>query len=87
MNFTVIEGGLARQPSQRDIIQELERRIAESGYYLGKARSAMTNRPASAAMHHLKLQLDFAAGMLSQLNPIPADFRDNRYWPSFDGSR
>jgi hypothetical protein len=87
MNLMVIEGGLGRQPSRRDISHELERRIAESGYRPAKAKSVMTDLPPPAAVHHLKIQLDFAASMLSQLDPIPADFRDDRYWPSFDGSR
>lgn len=96
MNLRVIEGGLGRaagklaggrMPAPLDVMREAERRLGESGYQLARAKSLATGIQMPALLRYLQMQLDFAADMLSRLDPIPGDFREDRYWPSFDGSR
>jgi len=33
---------------------------------------------------YFAMQIDFAADAISRLDPIPADFRSDLYWPTLD---
>lgn len=98
MKFRVIEGGLGkaadgqaiaapRQPSSEDVQREAVRRLHESGYHTSYVRQLATGVPQPDALKFLKMQLEFAAQMLSRLNPIPEDFDADAYWPSAERSR
>ncbi|NKK97850.1 hypothetical protein GFM02_06105 [Rhizobium leguminosarum bv. viciae] len=92
--FKVIEGGrgqavqmneraeVAPGPSREDVRREAARRISESGYHLSRIREFATGVPMLASLKHLSLQIDFAAEVLSRLDPIPEDFRADGYWPA-----
>lgn len=84
----LIEGGLsdgpmARAPADGDAVRrEAARRLREAGYDEAATRSFVTSRPMPEALKYLKLQIDFAAEALKRLDPVPPDFRDEKYWPA-----
>ena len=93
MNLRVIQGGLSMdagagarqdensQPGKDDVAREAARRLAESGYHLSRLKEFATRAPMPAGLKYLKIQIDFAGAALSRLDPIPADFRSDGYWP------
>ena len=86
--FRVIEGGLGgativKGPADADDVRrEAARRLKMAGYDEGQTRSFVTGRPLPDGLRYLKLQMDFAAAALLKMSPIPADFRDRKYWPA-----
>jgi len=40
--------------------------------------------PMPAVLKYLAMQIDFAAEAISRLDPIPADYRSDLYWPKID---
>ncbi|MCA1493797.1 hypothetical protein [Sinorhizobium alkalisoli] len=86
MKFRVIEGGKASETgpvtSQTGIRAEAERRIRATGYEQYRVRSLATGRPIPSSIRYLKMQIEFVADKLEQLNPIPHDFTDDKYWPA-----
>jgi hypothetical protein len=85
MKFTVIEGGKAAEVTaagSATIRDEAERRIKAAGYEQWRVRSLATGAPIPGPVQYLKMQIDFVAGKLEQLNPIPSDFTDDKYWPA-----
>lgn len=85
MKFTVIEGGKAAEVTAAGSVtirDEAERRIKAAGYEQWRVRSPATGAPIPGPIQYLKMQIDFVAGKLEQLNPIPSDFTDDKYWPA-----
>ncbi|OAP42710.1 hypothetical protein AU381_16205 [Sinorhizobium glycinis] len=86
MKFRVIEGGKAIDTRSGTgpacIRSEAERRIRASGYEQWRVRSLATGAPIPHSIRYLKIQIDFVAEKLGQLNPIPTDFTDDKYWPA-----
>ncbi|AFL52748.1 hypothetical protein ABIE78_001366 [Sinorhizobium fredii] len=86
MKFRVIEGGKAIETRSgkgpAGIRGEAERRIRASGYEQWRVRSLATGAPMPHSIRYLKMQIDFVAEKLEQLNPIPTDFADDKYWPA-----
>lgn len=84
MKFTVIEGGKAvvTAAESMTIRDEAERRIRAAGYEQWRVRSLATGAPIPGPIQYLKMQIDFVAGKLEQLNPVPSDFPDDKYWPA-----
>ena len=86
--FRVIEGGLGgvtiiKGPADGDDVRrEAVRRLKVAGYDEALTRSFVTGKPLAEHLKYLKLQMDFAAAVLMKLSPVPADFRDDRYWPA-----
>jgi hypothetical protein len=93
MNLRVIEGGLSMaagagarpdenpQPDKDDVAREATRRLGESGYHLSRLKEFAIGVAIPLELRYLKIQIDFAAAALSRLDPIPADFRSDGYWP------
>lgn len=86
MRFRVIEGGKAVETRSvtgpARIREEAQRRIRASGYEQWRVRSLATGAPIPSPIRYLKMQIDFIAEKLGQLNPIPQDFADDKYWPA-----
>ncbi|WP_026613766.1 MULTISPECIES: hypothetical protein [Ensifer] len=86
MKFRVIEGGKAIETTPvtgpASIRDEAERRIRASGYDQWRVRSLATGAPIPNSIRYLKMQIDLVAEKLGQLNPIPHDFTDDKYWPA-----
>jgi hypothetical protein len=40
--------------------------------------------PMPPAFQYFAMQIDFAADAICRLDPIPADFRSDLYWPKLD---
>jgi hypothetical protein len=92
--FTVIQGGksLTRNevqtpgPSPSDIRKEADRRRDAYGINTLRNRQMATGAMMPLDLHHLGLQIDFAAESLCKLIPIPEDFRADDYWPKVTGN-
>lgn len=69
-------------PNRDDVRKEAARRIEGSGYHLSRIREFATGAPMPATLRYLRMQIDFAAEALARLDPIPADFRSDSYWPA-----
>ncbi|MBP1882238.1 hypothetical protein [Sinorhizobium mexicanum] len=85
MKFRVIDGGKVHEAVSADsptIRAEAERRIEATGYEQWRVRSLATGTPIPRSIRYLKMQIEFVAGKLEQLNPIPGDFTDDKYWPT-----
>ncbi|WEX76055.1 hypothetical protein PYH37_004322 [Sinorhizobium numidicum] len=89
MKLRVIDGGRASEPAPAlgaplamTIRAEAARRIEASGYHQWRARSLATGVPIPGPIRYLKLQIDFVAEKLERLNPLPADFTEDKYWPA-----
>ncbi|CAN7185921.1 hypothetical protein LJR030_000382 [Rhizobium sp. LjRoot30] len=84
----VIRGGLAEQdaaavgePRPEDVASEARRRVKAAGFDNLHTRYLATGVPVPAAVRYLVLQINYTAEALAGLNPIPADFRSDAYWP------
>jgi hypothetical protein len=83
MGLMVIEGGRRETaPTSEDVRREAARRIRAAGFDEAAVRAFMTGRPMPDGLRYYKLKVEFAAGALARLTPIPADFRSDRYWPA-----
>ncbi|THK37127.1 hypothetical protein EHS39_14950 [Ensifer sp. MPMI2T] len=85
MKFKVIDGGKANEAMCADgptIRAEAERRIRATGYEQWRVRSLATGSPIPRSIQYLKMQIEFVAVKLEQLNPVPGDFTDDKYWPT-----
>jgi hypothetical protein len=86
--FRVIDGGLGgativKGPADaEDVRREAARRLKLAGYDEAQTRSFVTGRPLPEGLKYLKLQMDFAAAALLKRTSVPADFRDQKYWPA-----
>lgn len=87
MKLRVIEGGRATddgkaaRPEETAVLAEAARRLREVGYESARTRRLLTGQPVPREMQYLQLQIEFAAAALAALSSLPADFRDDRYWP------
>ncbi len=83
----VIEGGLSaatgsgRAPKAEDVQAEAVRRIRAGGYGEAAVRAFMRGEAPPVAQNYRRLQIEFVAATLAALEPIPADFASDRYWP------
>jgi hypothetical protein len=89
MFLRVIDGGLsdgearAEHPlSKNDVQAEAMRRIKASGYDRYHARYLVTGEPIPKRLQYLKIQIAWVADTLAGLDPIPADYADDKYWPA-----
>ncbi|MFD2343003.1 hypothetical protein GHK62_16095 [Sinorhizobium terangae] len=85
MKFRVIDGGKVNEAMSADsptIRAEADRRIKATGYEQWRVRSLATGSPIPKSIQFSKMQIEFVAEKLEQLNPIPGDFTDDRYWPT-----
>jgi len=89
--FRVVDGGRSgaapdrtAQDGQGKLRQEGERRLKATGYDRFEARERVAGIPVPVALKHFKLQLEFTIGSLSRLEPLPADYMLDGYWPSTD---
>lgn len=85
MMFRVIDGGKVKEavPADRPTIRaEAERRIKATGYEQWRVRSLATGSPIPSSIQYLKMQIEFVASKLEELNPMPGDFTDDKYWPA-----
>lgn len=67
--------------SRTDVAAEATRRIKASGYERCRIKQLATGEPIPRALQYLKIQIDWVADTLAGLDPIPADFADDKYWP------
>jgi len=93
MKFTVIEGGLSvieaaralvegsAGPTRADVQAEGARRVKALGSDEVRTREFATGRTMPAQSRYLRMQIEFVVEALCRMDRIPADFRDNRYWP------
>ena len=82
----IIEGGRSNALAPADtgahaVLREAARRIREGGYDEAAVRAFMHGEAIPVAQHYRRLQIEYAADALIRLQPIPADFRLDRYWP------
>ncbi|WP_407716629.1 hypothetical protein [Mangrovibrevibacter kandeliae] len=93
MKFKVIEGGLADGPADGpeaaaggpvrpdQVAYEAARRIRAIGFDAWRIREFATGRPMPREIRYLQLQISFVGEALARLDPIPEDYRADRYWP------
>ncbi|MFP3546705.1 hypothetical protein SB748_24950 [Rhizobium sp. SIMBA_035] len=93
MALRVIEGGLAvagwenaRQVDEAQVGKEGARRLRESGYDRLEARRRVTGLAVPRSLDYFRMQIEFVVSALSRLEPIPPDFRNDRYWPVLDSA-
>lgn len=85
--FRVIEGGLGgativRGPADgEDVLREAARRLKAAGYDEAQTRAFVTGKPVPERLKYFRLQIDYAAAALRRRSPVPADFREDKYWP------
>lgn len=95
MRLRVIEGGLGaaeqrdrgaerQRPDGEDVRREATRRLGASGYDRSRVMEFATGVPIPAMLKYLAMQIDFAAEAISRLDPIPADYHSDLYWPKMD---
>jgi len=89
MFLRVIDGGLAesatkdeRPLSKTDVLAEAMRRIKASGYERYHTRYLVTGEPIPKRLQYLKIQMAWVADTLAALDPIPADYAEDKYWPA-----
>ena len=87
MGLRVIEGGLSNLggaetgTDRRDVAAEAKRRLDAIGYDRLAARERVTGAAIPAAIRHFRLQVEYVTTILSNLDPVPVDFRADAYWP------
>ena len=90
MNLVLIKGGQFEAVSEmppavfgpQHVSQEATRRLRQAGYQQAHMRSLATGQALPKPLHYFKMQVDFVARTLSALDPVPADFASDRYWPT-----
>lgn len=65
-----------------DIRREAARRKEVAEYSRLHTRFLATGVGIPTDIQHHVLQIDYVALALARLEPIPVDFRDDRYWPA-----
>jgi len=88
--FRVIEGGYASPAPQGRILDarsqvhaEGQRRLQAAGVQRYESRERLAGIPMPSSFKHFKLQIEFAMAALSQLEPVPADYMLDGYWPTY----
>ena len=92
MRFQVIDGGLAgihghngrtapRGLSPADVEAEAKRRLIAAGYERCRVKHQVTGEAIPRALQHFRLQVNWVAETLASLEPIPADYTHDKYWP------
>jgi len=72
----------AVQPTPDDVRQEVRRRLARANLVALRALSVASGHEMPKTALYLVMQIEFVGQSLAALNPIPADFADDLYWPS-----
>lgn len=72
----------AVQPTPDDVRQEVRRRLARANLIALRALSVASGYEMPKTALYLAMQIEFVGQSLAALNPIPADFADDLYWPS-----
>lgn len=80
--FKVIEGGRAAHPSAHDVMKEAERRIVATGHPSLAELEIATGVAVPAEVRCLSMQIRYAAKAIGAMDPVPMDYREDRYWPS-----
>lgn len=68
-------------PCVQSVEREAARRLSITGHARAAACEAATGRPMPLPLRIYGLQVRAIALALAELDPIPADFRDDLYWP------
>jgi hypothetical protein len=69
-----------------EIKSEGLRRLKASGFERYAAREKLTGTAMPTELKVFSLQIEFAIGALSTLDPIPNDYARDGYWPSYGGT-
>lgn len=80
--FKVIQGGRAAHPTAHDVMKEAERRIAATGHAAFAEREIATGIAMPAEIRYLPMRIGYAARVIGAMEPVPMDYREDRYWPS-----
>lgn len=91
VRLAVSEGGLdytgrdewAERVRVEDVEAEASRRLRAGRVNEWRMREFISGTPMPADIRYLEVQIDFAARALCKLSPIPADFADDLYWPTY----
>lgn len=91
MNLVLIRGGRYEGAAEiqtaeigpQHVSQEATRRLSQAGYMQAHIRCMATGQPLPKPLHYFKMQVDFVARTLGALDPVPADFAADKYWPAF----
>ena len=73
--------GTSETIDSEDVLQEARRRKASLNLDEWQLRQYVTDRPVPDHIVQMCRQIDLAAAALARLSPIPADFRNDLYWP------
>ncbi len=68
------------------VAREGRRRLREAGVERYEAREILTGLPMPTTVRAFKVQMEFAVQALSTLNPLPADYMSDGYWPEYEGA-
>ncbi|MDB5526817.1 MAG: hypothetical protein JWM58_4580 [Rhizobium sp.] len=79
---TTVEFDAATLVSGHGVLMEAERRLRRAGYNRWHMRHLATGMAIPKPLQYLKLQIGWVAETLAGLDPIPADYADDKYWPS-----
>jgi len=71
----------ARIVDGEDVLNEARRRKGLLNLDEWQLREFVTDRPVPDNIMQMCRQIDLAAAALTRLSPIPADFRNDLYWP------
>ncbi|KKB83833.1 hypothetical protein VW29_13645 [Devosia limi DSM 17137] len=91
VRLAVIDGGQGRAGRASDHVRiedveaEAQRRLRICRVQEWRAREFITGIAVPADIKHFELQVNFAAQAICCLSPIPADFDDDLYWPTYWG--
>ncbi|QRM57395.1 hypothetical protein [Sinorhizobium sp. BG8] len=69
-------------PTSEDVRREAQRRLSLAGYGTMYARQLATGGRVPNSIAFLRMQIEFVAETLAELEPIPEDFRSDEYWPN-----
>jgi hypothetical protein len=88
MYLRIIDGGLQSAEvnttsplSAHHVHAEAARRLRAAGYNRSHMRQLATGEPIPKPLQYLKLQIGWVAETLAGLDPIPADYAHDKYWP------
>ena len=81
------DGPIHCLPKLGDIRREAARRKELADYSRLHTRFLATGVGIPTDIQHHVLQIDYVALALARLEPIPKDFRDDRYWPALPTER
>lgn len=93
VRWAVVDGGNEQGRVRRvlesatieDVEAEARRRLRNCRVHEWRAREFITGIAIPADIKHFEMQVNFAAQAICCLSPIPGDFDDDLYWPTYWG--